>query len=271
MRQPGRAVGDVPALTDAPATIRSVAGWVAAANRITVLTGAGISTDSGIPDFRGPAGVWTTNPGAERLSTLEHYLADPRVRRAAWRRRLEHPAWTATPNAGHLALLDLQRRGALRAIVTQNIDGLHQAAGSDPALVIEIHGNLHQVACLSCGDRTAMADALGRVRQGEEDLTCRSCGGLLKSATISFGQALVPEVLAAARTAAADCDLFLAVGSSLTVQPAAGLVEVAARKGARVVIVNAQPTPYDRLAAAVLRASISAALPELCRNIAKAE
>jgi len=270
MRQSGVA-GDVPALTDARPTVRSVAGWMAAAARITVLTGAGISTDSGIPDFRGPAGVWTTNPGAERLSSLEHYLADPGVRRAAWRRRLEHPAWTANPNAGHLALLDLQRRGALRAIVTQNIDGLHQAAGSDPALVIEIHGNLHEVACLSCGDRTAMADALARVRHGEEDPACRRCGGLLKSATISFGQTLVPEVLAAARAAATDCDLFLAVGSSLTVQPAAGLVEVAARGGAQVVIVNAQPTPYDRLAVAVLRDPISAVLPELCRNIAKAE
>lgn len=240
-----------------------VAGWVAAAQRVTVLTGAGISTDSGIPDFRGPQGVWTKDPAAQRLFTLQSYVADPELRKVAWRNRAAHPAWAARPNAGHAAVVDLERTGRLRAVVTQNIDGLHQRAGTDPALVVEVHGTLSGVECLGCAERTAMRAALDRVAAGEEDPACLRCGGILKAATISFGQSLVPEVLAAARAAAEDCDLFLAVGSSLSVQPAAGLTRVAACSGARVVIVNASPTPYDGLAAARLDGPIGAVLPRL--------
>jgi NAD-dependent deacetylase len=228
-----------------------------------VLTGAGISTDSGIPDFRGPNGVWTQNPAAQRTVTLDAYLSDPDVRRTAWRNRRDHPAWTAEPNGGHRALVDLERSGRLTALITQNIDGLHQRAGSDPALVIEVHGTLFTVECLGCGDRTAMTAALERVAAGEADPACRRCGGILKAATISFGQSLVPAVLRAARDAAGACDVFLAVGSSLSVQPAAGCVEVAARAGARVVIVNNSPTPYDPIADAVLHAPIGEVLPVL--------
>jgi NAD-dependent deacetylase len=237
--------------------------WLTAARRITVLTGAGISTDSGIPDFRGPQGVWTRDPEAEKLSTLQYYVADPDIRRRAWEARRDHPAWTAEPNAAHAALVDLERQGRLRALITQNIDGLHQRAGSAPGLVLEVHGTVHEVACLGCGERTTMRSALDRVDAGEPDPACLTCGGILKSATISFGQALDAEVIDAAARAAADCDVFLAVGTSLTVYPVAGLTEVAAGAGARVVIVNAEPTPYDRLADLVVREPIGTALPRL--------
>jgi len=240
-----------------------VRGWIDAAERVVVLTGAGISTDSGIPDFRGPQGVWTRNPGAEKLATLQNYVAEPEVRKRAWRSRLESPAWTAEPNAGHRALVTLERRGKLDTLITQNIDGLHQAAGSSPARVVEIHGTMREVVCLDCGERAPMERALARVRAGEEDPPCRSCGGILKSATISFGQGLVPEDLRRAERAAARCDLMLAVGTKLSVFPIAGVVPVAKRAGARVVIVNAEPTEMDELANAVLRGSISQLLPPL--------
>jgi len=237
--------------------------WVDGAGRIAVLSGAGISTDSGIPDYRGPGGVWTTNPSAQRMVTIADYLADPEVRVAAWQERLHHPAWTAEPGPGHQALVGLERTGRLRAIATQNIDGLHQAAGNDPRLVLELHGTLREAACLSCGRRTPMREALNRVEAGEPDPACLACGGLQRSATIAFGQSLDPEVLATATAAARDSDLFIAVGTSLTVQPAANLCAVALDAGARLVIVNAQPTPYDTFAAAVLSAPIGEVLPAL--------
>ncbi len=249
------------------AAVGTVAEWVRAASAITVLTGAGISTDSGIPDFRGPGGVWTRDPGAARLATISAYVADPDVRRRAWRQRRDHPAWGAHPNLGHRALVDLERAGVLRALLTQNIDGLHQAAGSDPAVVLELHGTMRQVVCLACGRRTEMLDELARVDAGEADPACRVCGGMLKSATISFGQALDRDVVARAVDAAGECDLFLAVGTSLTVQPAAGLCGVAVRAGARLVVVNAAPTPYDDVArgsgGAVVAAPIGVVLPTL--------
>jgi NAD-dependent deacetylase len=240
-----------------------VRGWIGAAERVVVLTGAGVSTDSGIPDFRGPQGIWTRNPEAEKQSTIQHYLADPEVRRRAWRSRLDSPAWTAQPNAGHRALVTLERRGKLDTLITQNIDGLHQAAGSSPARVVEVHGTMREVVCLDCGERAPMERALARVRAGEADPPCRTCGGILKSATISFGQSLVPEDLRRAELAARRCDLMLAVGSKLSVWPVAGVVPVAKDAGARVVIVNAQPTDMDSLADIVLRGSISELLPQL--------
>jgi NAD-dependent deacetylase len=234
-----------------------------AAAVVTVLTGAGISTDSGIPDFRGPNGVWTKNPKAERLSSLEHYLADPEVRRLAWQSRLTSPTWQARPNAGHRALVELERRAKLHTLVTQNIDELHQLAGTSAAKVVEIHGTMRQVVCLSCEARQPMEAVLERVRGGEDDPACRDCGGILKSATISFGQNLVERDLYRAQQAAEECDLLLAVGSSLTVYPAAGLVPIAAQRGAAVVIVNGEPTPYDDLADVVIRQPISDVLPTI--------
>jgi len=236
---------------------------VATAGRITVLTGAGVSTESGIPDFRGPNGQWTTDPQSRRLASLAAYRDDPDLRRASWQRRLSHPAWLARPNAAHRALVELQRQGRLRALLTQNIDGLHQLAGSDPELVVELHGTLARTRCLSCDARTPMADALARVRAGEADPPCLACGGVLKSDTISFGQRLDGEVLRRASAAATDCDLLLAAGSSLRVQPAAGLVGRGAAAGASVVICNAEPTPYDGLADAVVRGRLGEVLPRL--------
>jgi NAD-dependent deacetylase len=245
-----------------------VAGWLRAASQVSVLSGAGISTESGIPDFRGPQGVWTRNPAAQAMFTLDNYLADPAVRELAWRNRLAHPAWDARPNAGHRALVALERSGRLRAIVTQNIDGLHQRAGSDPARVIEIHGTLFDVECLSCGRSTSMRDNLDRVESGEPDPACLVCGGIQKAATISFGQALKVDVLRAAQRAAQQCDVLLAVGTTLQVQPAAGLAEIAVAAGARLVIVNRDPTPYDDLASALLREPIGETLPRLVAPLA---
>jgi NAD-dependent deacetylase len=207
--------------------------------------------------------VWTRDPQAARLFTLDAYVTDPAVRRRAWQGRRDHPAWSARPNAAHEALVALERSGRLHAIVTQNIDGLHQRAGSAPDRVIEIHGTLFTVQCLGCGDRTPMAAALERVAAGDDDPACLACGGILKTATISFGQPLDRDTLRRAVAAAVSADLLLAVGTSLTVHPAASLVAYAARAGARVVIINAEPTPYDATADAVLRAPVGEALPAL--------
>ena len=236
---------------------------LAGAPRVTVLTGAGVSTDSGIPDFRGPNGVWTTNPKAERTSNIEYYVRDPEVRRLAWQGRLDWLARPRLPNDGHRALVELERRGMLHTLVTQNIDGLHQAAGTDPALVVEVHGTIHEVVCLGCGRRSPSGDTLDRVRAGEEDPACLACGGMLKSATISFGQSLVAADLDRAFEAASSCDVLLAIGSTLSVYPVAAMVPTARQAGASVVIVNAEPTEMDDLADVVVRGSISEVLPTI--------
>jgi NAD-dependent deacetylase len=245
--------------------LTEVRGWIDGAERIVVLTGAGISTDSGIPDFRGPQGVWTKNPQAEKLSNIHYYLADPEVRKASWQNRLASPAWNAKPNAGHLALVELERRGKLNALITQNIDELHQLAGNSSDRVIEVHGSMRRFMCWGCGMRGPMQKVLERVRAGEEDPKCRDCGGILKSDTISFGQQLVPEVIDRAMHAAGEADLFLAVGTSLQVYPIAGAFEIARSAGAKTIILNAEPTPFDDVADATLSGSISALLPELVK------
>ena len=231
------------------------------ATSVAVLTGAGISTDSGIPDFRGPEGVWTKNPEAEKTATLSYYVSDPEIRKKAWQNRISSPAWTAEPNEGHRALVALEDR--LHTLITQNIDGLHHKAGSDPARIVEVHGNVREVKCLECDERAPMERALDRVRAGEEDPPCRSCGGILKSATISFGESLVRDDLIRAEQAAQECDLMLAVGSSLTVYPVCDVVPVAKHSGAGLIILNAQETPFDHLADVVLRGSISEVLPRI--------
>ena len=242
---------------------KEVRNWISKAQRVVVLTGAGISTDSGIPDFRGPKGVWTRNPMAEKLSNIHYYMADPEVRKASWQARLDHTTWNAKPNPGHLALAELERRGKLHALITQNIDELHQLAGNSPQKVIEVHGTMRKVVCMSCGMTAPMQKALERVRAGEADPPCRDCGGILKSATISFGQALVPEVIEGAMRVAEEADLFFAVGTSLQVYPIAGAVPAARAAGAKIVIMNAEPTPFDDIAHAVFRDSISGVLPRL--------
>jgi NAD-dependent deacetylase len=243
--------------------IEAVRSWIDAARRVVVLTGAGISTDSGIPDFRGPQGLWTKNPLAEKMSNIHYYLADPEVRKLSWQNRMNSPAWTAKPNPGHLAIVDLERRNKLHALITQNIDELHQLAGNSPERVIEVHGSMRRVMCWDCGMRAPMQKALDRVRAGEEDPKCRVCGGILKSDTISFGQQLVPEVIDRAMRVAGEADVFIAVGSTLQVYPVAGAVDVAREAGSKIVIVNAQPTPFDDVADAAFGGSISEVLPAI--------
>lgn len=249
-------------MTDRPeGSVAEVAAHVAAAERIVVLTGAGISTESGIPDFRGPNGVWTTKPESMRLMNIEDYLRDPEVRVQAWQERMRHPAWNAEPNEGHRALVELERRSTLLALMTQNIDGLHQAAGSDR--VLELHGTIHQAKCLSCDRRTPMWEQLDRVRAGDPDPACTACGGIQKSATVAFGEHLDPLVLETAMVASSACDLFLSIGTSLSVQPASLLAAEAQHRGARLVIVNQGETPLDDRADAVLPDPIGEVLPRI--------
>jgi NAD-dependent deacetylase len=245
------------------AELDKIAGWLRNARYVTVLTGAGISTESGIPDFRGPQGVWTKNPAAEKTATLQYYMSEPAVRRQAWQNRVNSEMWTAAPNLAHHALVDLERKSRLQALVTQNVDGLHHAAGQSPGIVIEIHGNVREAKCMSCDWRGPMHETLERVRAGEDDPGCTACGGILKSATISFGENLVAADLQRSQVAAGRADVFLAIGTSLVVFPAAGLPEIALRNGARLVILNAEETPFDPVADVVVRHRLGEVLPAL--------
>ncbi|GAA2868217.1 NAD-dependent protein deacetylase [Streptosporangium fragile] len=230
---------------------------------VTVLTGAGISTESGIPDYRGPQGLWRRDPDYEKLVTYDFYMADPEIRRRSWLMRRDNPAWDAEPNAAHRALAGLPDAW----IVTQNVDGLHQRAGSPPERVLELHGNMFGAVCTGCGARSTTREAVDRILAGEDDPACRACGGILKTATVMFGQPLDPVTLNRAIEAAEGCEVFLAVGTSLQVQPAASLVAVAAGAGARLVVVNAEPTPYDHLADEVIRDPVGVAVPRLCASL----
>lgn len=234
---------------------------VRAAQRITAFTGAGISTDSGIPDFRGPNGLWTKNPLAEKTSTLSYYLNDAEVRKIAWQNRARNMAWAAEPNIGHRSLVQLQQRGVLRAVATQNVDGLHQKAGNQPELVHELHGTMHVAVCWECKDSHPMRAAVERVLAGDVDPKCLLCGGIIKSDTILFEESLKQDVIEAALAAADDCDVLLVVGSSLRVYPAANIVPRAKANGAQVIIVNGQPTDMDRYADIVINADIGTVLP----------
>jgi NAD-dependent deacetylase len=266
---------DAPAEAKVEAGTRAETGavpdWARGVRAVAVLTGAGISTDSGIPDFRGPQGVWTKDPEAEKLSTYQDYMADPEVRRRAWQSRLRNPAWTAEPNPAHQALARLARSAVETQVITQNTDELHQRAGTPPDRVIELHGTMFRVVCTTCQSRGAMTDALDRVRAGEPDPPCALCGGILKSATVMFGQALTPGVLERAAAAAARCELFLAIGSTLIVEPAASLCAIAVKAGASLVVVNRDPTPYDRAATAVIRDPIGSAVPRIVDQVLAAD
>jgi NAD-dependent deacetylase len=237
------------------------------ARRVVALTGAGISTESGIPDFRGPQGVWTKDPAAEKTATLDYYMGDPEVRQRAWQNRIKGNFFSAEPNAAHRALVDLERKGALHFLVTQNVDGLHHAAGQSPELVVEIHGNVREAKCMRCEWRGPMEETLERVRAGEVDPACFECGGILKSATISFGENLVADDLDRSQREAARADVFLALGTSLVVYPAAALPEIAMRSGAQLVICNAEETPFDPYADAVFRDQLGEVLPALASLI----
>ena len=238
-----------------------------ASTLVAFLTGAGISTDSGIPDYRGPNGVWTRDPEAEKLVTFDYYMADADIRRRAWQMRRDSPALRAEPNAAHSAITELHDSGVPVRVITQNIDGLHQKAGMPDRKVLELHGTARTVVCTQCNEQTPLRDVLDRVGAGEPDPACRVCGGILKTATVMFGEVLDSRVLLEATAVASACTVMYAVGTSLQVYPAAGLVDVAAERGARLVIVNAEPTPYDDVADEVVREPIGTALPRLLRQL----
>ncbi|MER6714507.1 Sir2 family NAD-dependent protein deacetylase [Streptomyces sp. NPDC000877] len=235
---------------------------------VALLTGAGISTDSGIPDYRGPNGLWRRDPEAEKLVTYEYYMGDPEIRRRSWQMRRQNRTLQAEPNAAHRAVAELERSGVPVRVITQNVDGLHQLAGMPDRKVLELHGTARSVVCTGCLARGPMEDALARVEAGEDDPPCLECGGILKSATVMFGERLDPVVLGEAAAISKACQVFVAVGTSLQVQPAAGLAGVAADHGARLIIVNAEPTPYDDRADEIVREPIGTALPELLRGLA---
>ncbi|GGT03548.1 NAD-dependent protein deacetylase 2 [Streptomyces kurssanovii] len=235
---------------------------------VAILSGAGISTDSGIPDYRGPNGLWRRDPEAQKLVTYEYYMADPEIRRRSWQMRRENRTLKAEPNAAHRAVVALERSGVPVRVITQNVDGLHQLAGLPARKVFELHGSARSFVCTGCHARGPMEDALARVEAGEDDPPCRECGGILKSATVMFGQRLDPVVLGQAVAVTKACQVFVAVGSSLQVQPAAGLAGVAAEHGARLIVVNAEPTPYDEMADEVVREPIGTALPALLERLA---
>ncbi|MFE9448580.1 NAD-dependent deacetylase [Streptomyces sp. NPDC006739] len=234
---------------------------------VALLSGAGISTDSGIPDYRGPNGLWRRDPEAEKLVTYEYYMADPEIRRRSWRMRRANRTLGAEPNVAHRAVAELERSGIPVRVITQNVDGLHQLAGMPARKVLELHGTARAVVCTGCHVRGPMEDALARVEAGEEDPPCLRCGGILKSATVMFGERLDPVVLGEAVAITKACTVFIAVGTSLQVQPAAGLAGVAADHGARLVVVNAEPTPYDDRAEEVVREPIGTALPRLLKRL----
>ena len=238
---------------------------------VAILSGAGISTDSGIPDYRGPQGLWRRDPQAEKLVTYDFYMADPDIRRRSWLMRRKSATWSAEPNAAHRAVAALDRRpGVAVRVITQNVDGLHQLGGMPDRKVLELHGTARTVTCTRCHARSPMAEALARVEAGEEDPACTTCGGILKSATVMFGERLDPVVLGQAMAITKACEVFVAVGTTLRVQPAASLAGVAAENGARLIVVNAEPTPYDELADEVVREPIGTALPALLERLADA-
>ena len=252
--------------TDLDRRIARVRSWIDESSAISVLTGAGISTESGIPDFRGPQGLWTRNPEAEKLATLQHYLSDAEARRRLWRISMDPGMlgmWQAKPNVGHLALVRLEQRHKLHTLITQNVDGLHQAAGNSASRIVEIHGSMREFMCMSCEDRGPIEAVLERVRNGDDDPRCRRCGGILKTRVVSFGQNLFPGDVERAEAGALGCELMLAIGTTLAVYPAASLVPTAKRNGARVVILNGGPTEMDALADELLHGPIGEILPRL--------
>lgn len=247
------------------ALLDEAAAAIAEAKRFVVFTGAGVSTESGIPDFRGPDGIWKKiDPSIFEFS---RYVRDSEVRKLSWRMRLEHGGFQAKPNASHFAIAGLESKTAFEALITQNIDGLHHAAGSSPEKILEIHGTMKEVKCLSCRRRWPTEEILERVRAGEEDPACVECGGILKTATISFGENLDPYVLERCQAAALSCDVFLVAGSSLVVYPAAALPQIAKEAGATLIIVNLEETPLDPIADLVIHGKTGHILPEVEKRV----
>ena len=251
---------------DITAVMQRIATAITRSDRIVVLSGAGISTESGIPDFRGPDGVWTKNPGAERKATIQNFVTDQNYRIQSWKNRILNSE-TPKPNRAHFALVDLEKKGKLSTLITQNIDSLHLQAGTNIERLIEIHGTTRDFICLECSDRGPIEEVLLRVEKGEDDPVCKKCGGILKSATISFGQSLNSEDIDRANTATRECDLFIAIGTSLTVYPVAALPQIALQSGAGLIILNDGDTPYDGLATEKIAAKIGDVLPSIVNLI----
>jgi NAD-dependent deacetylase len=226
--------------------IQTAVSLIRGASSVVAMTGAGISTESGIPDYRGPGGVWET----QKPPTIGDYLDNFETRRLFWQRRLtDYPSLVARePNAGHRALVELERRGVLLAIITQNIDGLHQKAGNSPERVIELHGSAHRIRCVDCGRFWPSDEVQERLRNGEEDPRCPVCGGILRSGTVLFGESLPKAEIEKAVAVSNACDVMLVVGSSLVVNPAAQLPEIARRRGASLIMINRTETPLYHLA-----------------------
>jgi NAD-dependent deacetylase len=243
---------------DHDAEIAELRRLIERAQRAVVFTGAGISTESGIPDFRSPGGIWT------RMAPIDFgdFMASEEARRETWRRKFasDPVIRNAKPNRGHRAVAELVRRGKASSVITQNIDGLHQASGIAEEKVIELHGNSTYAHCLDCRTRYEIADLKPRFERDEAPPTCTWCGGFIKTATISFGQAMPEKEMRRAEAETMAADLFIAIGSSLVVYPAAGFPEFAKRNGARLVIVNRDPTGLDDIADLVLNRSIGETL-----------
>lgn len=247
--------------------VSQVAAWLRQAQRGIAFTGAGISTESGIPDFRSPTGVWARYPPVY----FQEFLTSADARHESWRQKAEAYAEfaKALPNLGHRCLADWENRGYLRGVITQNIDGLHHAAGSQQ--VVELHGTARQIECLGCKRRWPPQPWMEQFLRTDEPPACPDCGGWLKSATVSFGQPLPEEVLATAVTWAQQADVMLALGSSLVVEPAASLPRIAKKYGAKLVIINRDPTDQDLAADIVIHAGIGAALTEIAEALAATE
>lgn len=231
------------------------------AQRIVALTGAGISTESGIPDFRSPGSIWQQQPPV----SYQDFISKPEARQLYWqtRRNLYRQVMTAKPNAAHLALADLEKKERLLGIVTQNFDGLHHDAGNNPKHIVELHGTSRAAACTQCGQRSSMQELQQRIDTGEIDPVCPDCGGFLKSATILFGQRVPDEELSRAKELAFACDLFLVVGSALKVNPAASLPRFALKNDVPLIIINLQPTHLDDYAEVVINEKAGVVLPPL--------
>jgi NAD-dependent deacetylase len=250
--------------TASTAEIVKLRSLIEAVEEITAFTGAGVSTESGVPDFRSPGSPWRDNMPID----FAQFLASPEARVEAWRRKfaMDDQYASARPSRGHYALARLASEGRIGAIITQNVDNLHQVAGTPEGKLIELHGNGSYAKCLSCGRRVELAEVRAAFERTGEPPVCAACGGLIKSATISFGQAMPENEMARAKAAALSCDLFLAIGTSLVVYPAAGFPQLAKRNGARLVILNRDPTPLDHIADLVVRSDIGDALAPWATN-----
>jgi NAD-dependent deacetylase len=250
---------------------KPVPSWMRDVTRVAVLTGAGISTGSGTPDYRGPDGVWTRDPAAAAAFTLDTYLGNADVRIRFWRTYVDHPAWQAQPNAAHHALTRLDKSGVAVRVLTQNIDGLHQRAGLADRKVLELHGTMWTTTCTRCRATVPTQRVRDRVAAGEQDPRCTGCGGVLKLDTVLFGENLNPAVVGRAVAIVSNAPLLLAVGSSLLVEPAAQLCRVAVERGAHLVVINRDATSYDDLATEVIRADITDVVPDLVDQLVTAD